>query len=107
MAMLKIFNVKRGDQLSFTVTFTNLQEDFTTFVMGIKANYKDEQMLITKSLNNGITKLQTGKYRVDFTSEDTSDLTPDQYVYDLRFTLGDTAYTPLSGYLNIEETVFA
>lgn len=104
--MLRIFNVKRGDQFSFTITFTNLQEDFDTFVMGIKANYEDEQMLITKSLENGITKIDTGKYRVDFTPEDTEDLEPNQYVYDLRFTLEDTVFTPLSGYLNIEETVF-
>ena len=104
--MLRIFNVKRGDQFSFTITFTNLQEDFDTFVMGIKANYEDEQMLITKSLENGITKIDTGKYRVDFTPEDTEGLEPNQYVYDLRFTLEDTVFTPLSGYLNIEETVF-
>ena len=74
--------------------------------MGIKANYEDEQMLITKSLEDGITKLDTGKYRVDFTPEETASLEPDQYVYDLRFTLEDTVFTPLSGYLNIEETVF-
>ena len=74
--------------------------------MGIKANYEDEQMLITKSLEDGITKIDTGKYRVDFTPEDTEDLEPNQYVYDLRFTLEDTVFTPLSGYLNIEETVF-
>ena len=104
--MLRIFNVKRGDQFSFTITFTNLQEDFNTFVMGIKANYEDEQMLITKSLEDGITKIDTGKYRVDFTPEDTDGLEPNQYVYDLRFTLDDTVFTPLSGYLNIEETVF-
>ena len=104
--MLRIFNVKRGDQFSFTITFTNLQEDFDTFVMGIKANYEDEQMLITKSLEDGITKIDTGKYRVDFSPEDTEGLEPNQYVYDLRFTLEDTVFTPLSGYLNIEETVF-
>ena len=104
--MLRIFNVKRGDQFSFTITFTNLQEDLDTFVMGIKANYEDEQMLITKSLVDGITKIDTGKYRVDFTPEDTEGLEPNQYVYDLRFTLDDTVFTPLSGYLNIEETVF-
>ena len=104
--MLRIFNVKRGDQFSFTITFTNLQEDFDTFVMGIKANYEDEQMLITKSLEDGITKIDDGKYRVDFTPEDTEGLEPNQYVYDLRFTLDDTVFTPLSGYLNIEETVF-
>ena len=105
--MLRIFNVKRGDQFSFTVTFTNLQEDLTTFVLGIKEDYEDAQMLITKSLaNGGITKIQTGKYRVDFTPAETGQLEPDQYVYDLRFTLGNTVFTPLSGYINIEETVF-
>ena len=104
--MLRIFNVKQGDQFSFTVTFTNLQEDLTTFVMGVKQDYDDAQMLITKSLNNGITKIDTGKYRVDFTPADTGALDPDNYVYDLRFTLGNTVFTPLSGYLNIEETVF-
>lgn len=104
--MLRIFNVKQGDQFSFTVTFTNLQEDLTTFVMGVKQDYDDAQMLITKSLNNGITKISTGKYRVDFTPADTGALDPDNYVYDLRFTLGNTVFTPLSGYLNIEETVF-
>lgn len=107
MVMLRIFNVKRGDQFSFTVTFTNLQEDLTTFVLGIKEDYEDAEMLITKSLaNGGITKIQTGKYRVDFTPAETGLLEPDQYVYDLRFTLGNTVYTPLSGYINIEETVF-
>ena len=107
MVMLRIFNVKRGDQFSFTVTFTNLQEDLTTFVLGIKEDYEDAQMLITKSLSNGgITKIQTGKYRVDFTPAETGQLEPDQYVYDLRFTLGNTVFTPLSGYINIEETVF-
>lgn len=107
MVMLRIFNVKRGDQFSFTVTFTNLQEDLTTFVLGIKEDYDDTQMIITKSLaNGGITKIQTGKYRVDFTPAETGQLEPDQYVYDLRFTLGNTVYTPLSGYINIEETVF-
>lgn len=107
MVMLRIFNVKRGDQFSFTVTFTNLQEDLTTFVLGIKEDYEDAQMLITKSLaNGGITKIQTGKYRVDFTPAETGQLEPNQYVYDLRFTLGNTVFTPLSGYINIEETVF-
>ena len=44
--MLRTFNIKQGDQFSFTVTFTNLQEDLTTFTMGVKRNYQDV-MLIT------------------------------------------------------------
>ena len=104
--MLRIFNVKQGDQFSFTVTFKNLQEDLTTFTMGVKEDYNDEIMVVTKSLGNGITKIQTGKYRVDFTPAETQALDPNFYVYDLRMTIGSTVSTPLYGYLNIQETVF-
>ena len=104
--MLRIFNIKQGDQFSFTVTFTNLQEDLTTFEMGVKEKYTDSEMLVTKSLGNGITKIETGKYRVDFTPSETQALSPNLYLYDLRMSIGSTVYTPLYGYLNIQETVF-
>ena len=103
--MLRIFSVKQGDQFSFTVTFTNLQEDLTTFTMGVKLDYNSD-MLITKSIGNGITKIDTGKYRIDFTPAETGSLNPNYYVYDLRMTLGNTVFTPLYGYLMILETVF-
>lgn len=104
--MLRIFNVKQGDEFSFTITFKNLQEDLTTFRMGVKKEYTDTSMLIEKSLGNGISKISTGKYRVDFTPNETGVLEPDFYVYDLRMTIGSTVFTPLYGYLNIQETVF-
>lgn len=104
--MLRIFAIKQGDQFSFTVTFTNLQEDLTTFELGVKKEYTDTTMLIEKSLGNGITKIDTGKYRIDFTPAETKVLEPNYYVYDLRMTLGSTVYTPLYGYLMIQETVF-
>lgn len=104
--MLRIFNIKQGDQFSFTVTFKNLQEDLTTFRMGVKLDYSDETMLVTKSLGNGITKISTGKYRIDFTPAETQALTPNFYVYDLRFTLSTSVFTPLYGYLNVQESVF-
>ena len=104
--MLRIFNIKKGDEFSFTVTFKNLTEDLTTFTMGVKSNYENANMLITKTLGNGITKIATGKYRIDFTPSETGALSPNIYVYDLRMTLGSVVYTPLYGYLNIQETVF-
>ena len=33
--MIKNFNVKRGDQFSFTITFTNLTADLTTMNFGV------------------------------------------------------------------------
>ena len=104
--MLRIFDIKKGDEFSFTVTFKNLTEDLTTFTMGVKSQYENPSMLITKSLNNGITKIDTGKYRIDFTPAETGALSPNIYVYDLRMTLGSVVYTPLYGYLNVQETVF-
>ena len=74
--------------------------------MGVKLDYNDETMLITKSLGNGITKLETGKYQVNFTPAETAQLEPNFYVYDLRMTLDTVVFTPLYGYLNIQETVF-
>ena len=104
--MLRIFDIKKGDEFSFTVTFKNLTEDLTTFTMGVKSQYENPSMLITKSLNNGITKIDTGKYRIDFTPAETGALSPNIYVYDLRMTLGSVVYTPLYGYLNVQEKVF-
>ena len=104
--MLQIFNIKKGDQFSFTVTFKNLTEDLTTFAFGVKLNYGDSHRIITKTLGNGITKLSTGKYQIDLLPDETDLLLPDLYVYDLRMTLQSVVYTPLYGYLNIQETVF-
>lgn len=104
--MLQIFDIKKGDKFSFTVTFKNLTVDLTTFSFGVKLNYSDANRLITKTLGNGITKISDGKYEIDLSSSDTDSLLPDLYVYDLRLTIEDIVYTPLYGYLNIQETVF-
>ena len=104
--MLRIFNIKQGDAFSFTITFKNLTEDLTTFTFGIKNDYNSTTMLITKSLDNGITKVATGKYQIELSPTETVGLKPNIYVYDLRMTLGSVVYTPLYGYLNIQETVF-
>lgn len=104
--MLRVFNVKRGDTFCFTITFKNLTEDLDTFVFGLKEDYNDETYVIEKSLGDGIDKISAGKYRVTFSAEESADLEPNQYIYDLRFTLDDIVNTPLSGYLIIEETVF-
>ena len=104
--MLRIFDIKQGDAFSFTVTFKNLTDDLTTFTFGVKTDYQSPTMLITKSLGNGITKIGTGKYKIDLSPTETGGLSPNLYVCDLRFTLESVVYTPLYGYLNIQETVF-
>jgi hypothetical protein len=73
---------------------------------GVKEEYTDESMIINKTLGNGITKLETGKYKVDFSTTDILSLDAGMYVYDLRYTIGDTPSIPLSGYIVVNDSVF-
>lgn len=103
--MLKVFQVKRGSQFSFIITFKNLNQDVSSMNFGIKSDY-DEPMLIEKELGDGITKIQTGKYKVEFSTSDIISLDAGMYVFDLRYTIGSTPSIPLSGYIVVADSVF-
>ena len=102
--MIKNFNVKRGDQFSFTITFTNLTDSLTTMNFGVKKDY-ESPLIISKSLNNGITRIGAETYQIIWNPSETL-LDAGMYEFDLRFTIGSVVKTPLSGTINIMETVF-
>lgn len=104
--MLKVFSVKRGSTFSFIITFKNLNQDVTTMNFGVKEDYEDESLVINKTIGDGITKIETGKYKVDFSTSDILLLEAGMYVYDLRYTIGDTPNIPLSGYIVVNDSVF-
>lgn len=104
--MLKVFSVKRGSTFSFIITFKNLNQDVTTMNFGVKEDYTDESLVINKTIGDGITKIETGKYKVDFSTSDILLLEAGMYVYDLRYTIGDTPNIPLSGYIVVNDSVF-
>lgn len=103
--MLKVFQVKRGATFSFIVTFKNLNQDVASMTFGLKEDY-DKTMLIEKTLGDGITKIDTGRYKVDFSYTDIIGLEAGMYVYDLCYTIGDTPAIPLSGYVIVNDSVF-
>lgn len=103
--MLKVFQVKKGDQFSFIVYFKNLDQDLTTLRFGLKEDY-DKPMLIEKSIGDGIIKIDTTHYKIYFSVTDSTSIPAGMYVYDLRYTIGDTPRTPLSGYVVFNDTVF-
>jgi len=103
--MLKVFQVKRGATFSFIVTFKNLDQSVATMTFGLKEDY-EKVMLIEKKLDDGITQIDTNKYKVDFSYSDIIDLQAGMYVYDLRYTIGDTPAIPLSGYVIVNDSVF-
>ena len=104
--MLKVFTVKRGSTFSFIITFKNLNQDVTTMNFGVKEDYTDESLVINKTIGDGITKIETGKYKVEFSTSDILLLEAGMYVYDLRYTIGDTPNIPLSGYIVVNDSVF-
>lgn len=103
--MIKNFTPKKGDQLSFTITFTT-DVNFNSMEMGIKKDYTDEDFVLLKTLGNGITQIDSRKYQVIITSQETNLLDFETYVYDIRVRSGSVIKTPLSGRIMVKESVF-
>lgn len=103
--MIKNFQLKRGDQLAFTITFTSATPA-TAMEFGVKKKYTDDVYTILKYLGNGITKLSDTKYQIMVPSSDTSKLDIFNYVFDLRIKINSEIKTPLSGKIMVKDTVF-
>lgn len=103
--MIKNFMPKKGDQISFIMTFTS-DVQFDSVEMGIKKEYTDEDFVLLKTLGNGITKLDARRYQVIITSAETDALDFESYIYDIRVRSGSVVKTPLSGKVIVKESVF-
>ena len=104
--LLKHFMSKQGDQLTFTVTFKNLNSSISSIELGAKKSLEQESYDVYLYLNNGIYRLASNKYQITIPPEITADLEPAWYFYDLKIKIGSVVKTPLSGKLIIQESVF-
>lgn len=102
--MKKNLNLIRGDTLAFTIEIEGLQEDLDSCYFSCKKTIDDEYTF-QKSLENGITKVETGKYKVRIAPEDTHDLEIGNYIYDLQIGIGEDIYTIMLGPLTIEKEI--
>lgn len=103
--MIKNFTPKKGDQISFIMTFTS-DVEFNSVEMGVKKEYTDEDFILLKTLGNGITKLDSRRYQVIIPSSETDQLDFESYIYDIRVRSGNVIKTPLSGKIIVKESVF-
>lgn len=103
--MIKNFILKKGDELSFKITFVN-EVTINSMEFGVKKDYTDEEFVILKTIGNGITKLDSKNYQVIVSSSEMETLDILSYVYDIRIRSGSMIRTPLSGKVIIKETVF-
>ena len=97
------FNITmvRGDTLSFGLEFEGLEQDLDTAYMSCKSSYSATSNSFQKSLGNGITKVETGKYRVRVAPADTANLTAGTYYYDLQIGVNDDIFTIMYGSLTL------
>ena len=103
--MIKTFILKKGDQLSFKMTFMQpVQIDSMEF--GVKKEYTDEEFTILKTIGNGILRIDSQNYQVLVPSDEMNNLDIFSYIYDIRYRSGNAIKTPLSGKIIIKESVF-
>lgn len=106
MNACKNFNLcmVRGDTLAFSFEIEGINSLDTAY-FSCKANADDEEYVFQKSLSDGISNVESSKYRVRVAPEDTSDIEVGSYYYDLEIGANSDIYTILKGTLKVEQDV--
>ena len=93
------FTITRGDVLAFNVRLNGLGEDNLTSAYFTVTQPESENFvqIFQKSLTNGISKIEDELYSVRVAPEDTAQMAPKAYCYDLELGIGDDIYTPIAG----------
>lgn len=97
----EVVNIKmvRGDTLQFNMEFEELASDLASAAFTIKDIPSESEVVISKTLNNGITKVSDGVYTVRLAPTDTSSKDAGTYGYDLQIGVGSDIYTLMIGKL--------
>ncbi len=99
----------RGDTLAFLFELIHSDGEnaytLDSAYFSVKENIDDEEYVFQKSLNSGITLIKENTYRVKVEPNDTYNLEPGIYNYDLQIALGEEVQTILKGKLKIEPDI--
>lgn len=103
--LAKDFQMIRGDTLSFDVVMSGIDtSSVESLYLSAKRNRSDTEYVFQKSLSDGIT-LTEGRYRIRVAPEDTENIDPGRYPYDLEVTISGDVYTLMQGKINVQEDV--
>lgn len=106
----KYIRMVRGDTLSFGIEIMdengepfeqNLDHAFFTCV----SFQTNEGIIFKKTLADGISKIEPGKYAVRVAPEDTKNAKVGKYFYDLEIEVNDDKFTIMRGILELEQDV--
>lgn len=102
---IKNIELTRGDSYGFNFEISDSAGEVVTpdaCFFSVKNNPDDDTYVFQKSLDQGITLLDSGEYYVKIDPDDTKDLAQFGYYYDLEVTIDDNVYTFLKGKLEIK-----
>lgn len=105
MARLKHFMIEQGEDLTFTITFKNLNTSISGIELVAKKSLAQETYDVYLYENQGITRLASNKYLIDLSPEITADLEPAWYFYELWANIAGRPKVPLKGKIVIQEPV--
>ena len=91
----------KGDTLAFNVEFSDTSTVLSSAYFSAKQSYDDNSYVFRISLNNGISQIDNGVYKVRLAPSDTSSVTPGLYYYDLEVGINSDIYTLMFGEINI------
>lgn len=95
----------RGDTMSFGMIIEGMgDQELETAYLTCRKNHTDPPVF-QKSLGDGISLLEKGQYVVRVAPEDTKDLEPGKYFYDLEIGLNGDIFTVLNGVLELARDV--
>lgn len=91
----------RGDTMSFGLEIEDLEQDLDTAYFTVKTSLSSDENVVRKSLGNGITKVETGKYVIRMAPADTASLDAGEYYYSFEVGVNGDVFTLLIGTLDI------
>ena len=97
----------RGDTFEFVATFDDLAADLSAAEFTVKP-LNGGNAVISKELNDGITKIATGKYDVKVDPADTATVSAGTYAFDFEVTTADgDVYTIMLGTISVMQDITA
>lgn len=95
----------KGDTLTFGVQIKDLGQELDTAYFSVKNNFDDTTPIIQKTLGDGIEldhiEGEDYYYRVRVAPNDTKDLEPKKYYYDLEINVNGDTFTIMKGILDV------
>lgn len=103
--MDKNLSMVRGDTLSFGMEISGIDQALDSVYFTCKSSYSATDPAFMKSLGDGISIVEPGKYRVRVAPEDTYNLESGVYYYDLQIGINGDVFTIMRGALELEPDV--